>query len=183
MKRTLYHLGFAEIRQPDLTVGRKNADFGQGFYLSTDEAFSLRWATERKGSYTYLNTYILEDSGLTEHVFEQDEAWYGYIFSNRHSQKDTLPSDMITGPIANDTLFDTWGILTSGLLSPGEALSLLRVGPCFTQTVIKTHKAASQLTWVSSRILGAEEIGRHRTEFLTEQTAYQTAFAEAMQKL
>ena len=30
----LYHTGYQEIRIPDLTVGRKNADFGQGFYLT-----------------------------------------------------------------------------------------------------------------------------------------------------
>ena len=40
----LYHTGFQEIREPDLTIGRKNADFGQGFYLTSDKDFSERWA-------------------------------------------------------------------------------------------------------------------------------------------
>ena len=35
----LYHTGFHELRAPDITVGRKNADFGRGFYLSGSDAF------------------------------------------------------------------------------------------------------------------------------------------------
>ena len=37
---------FEEIRSPDVHHGRKNADFGQGFYMSPDRSFSERWAKE-----------------------------------------------------------------------------------------------------------------------------------------
>lgn len=40
----LYHTGNAEIRKPDIFLGRKNADFGQGFYLTPDVEFAHRWA-------------------------------------------------------------------------------------------------------------------------------------------
>ena len=40
----LYHTGKMIIRDPDLTRGRKNADFGQGFYLTPDMEFAYRWA-------------------------------------------------------------------------------------------------------------------------------------------
>ena len=56
-RMTLYHTGFEEIRRPDIYYGRKNADFGQGFYTSDDRAFSERWAKERTGSITYFNVY------------------------------------------------------------------------------------------------------------------------------
>lgn len=36
---TLYHVSSTEIRDPDIRRGRKNADFGQGFY----PAAALRW--------------------------------------------------------------------------------------------------------------------------------------------
>lgn len=45
----LYHTGFAQIIEPDIHYGRKNADFGQGFYMSDDEEFSKRWARVRRG--------------------------------------------------------------------------------------------------------------------------------------
>ena len=44
---TLYHTGYQEIREPDIRHGRKNADFGQGFYLTPDRDFSVRWGNER----------------------------------------------------------------------------------------------------------------------------------------
>lgn len=40
----LYHTSSVEIREPDITRGRKNADFGQGFYLTPDTDFARRWA-------------------------------------------------------------------------------------------------------------------------------------------
>ena len=39
----LYHVGFEIIKDVDLKYGRKNADFGQGFYLSSDLDFSKKW--------------------------------------------------------------------------------------------------------------------------------------------
>ena len=39
----LYHTGPVEIRQPDIRYGRKNADFGQGFYLTPNIEFAEKW--------------------------------------------------------------------------------------------------------------------------------------------
>lgn len=60
----LYHTGFQVIEKPDLSAGRKNADFEQGFYLSDNEEFSRRWARHHKGMTTYLNAYELDPAGL-----------------------------------------------------------------------------------------------------------------------
>ena len=56
----LYHAGKEEIRKPDLHRGRKNADFGQGFYLTPDREFDFRWAY--KGY--VVNEYELDLTGL-----------------------------------------------------------------------------------------------------------------------
>ena len=45
------------------------------------------------------------------------------------------------GPIANDTIFDTLGIISSGYLKPDEALSILKIGLEYRQVAIKTEKA------------------------------------------
>ena len=121
----LYHTGFEQITHPDIRYGRKNADFGQGFYLSDNEEFSKRWARERKGLATYINFYELDTGGLNIKTFSRDEEWFDYIFSNRAGYPDKLIGyDVITGPIANDTIYDTWGITTSGLLKRDQALQL-----------------------------------------------------------
>ena len=41
-KMRLYHTGYEEIREPDIHHGRKNADFGQGFYMTANEEFACR---------------------------------------------------------------------------------------------------------------------------------------------
>ena len=44
LKIKLYHTGLTEIREPDIRHGRKNADFGQGFYLTPEVDFTYRRA-------------------------------------------------------------------------------------------------------------------------------------------
>ena len=53
----------------------------------------------------------------------RNEEWYENILKNRRLE-DSLLSDVVIGPIANDTLYDTFGIIGSGFLAPNEMLSL-----------------------------------------------------------
>lgn len=107
--------------------------------------FTRRWA----GQNAVVNTYELDESGLAIHRFARSAEWFDYIFHNRRL-KDSLAADVIIGPIANDTIFDTLGIITSGFLKPEEALKLLLIGPEYTQVAVKTEKAAAGLKWISS---------------------------------
>lgn len=141
----LYHTSDREIVNPDIHYGRKNADFGWGFYLTPDKDFTYRWAREN----AVVNVYELDEEDLDIHTFGRDTEWFRYIFGNRRV-KDTLTSDVIIGPIANDTLFDTYGIITSGYLNGEDALRLLMIGPQYTQVAIKTAKAASKLRFIKS---------------------------------
>ncbi len=168
----LYHTSDVEIREPDLYRGRKNADFGQGFYLTPDREFTYRWA----GRDAVVNEYELDESGLEIRRFTRNEEWFDYIFHNRRAV-DSLSADVIIGPIANDTIFDTYGILSSGFLTPEESMKLLMVGPEYIQVVIKTERAADQLRWT-----GAGRIERLDAESRkAEAEAYQAAFAEVME--
>ena len=179
----LYHTGFDEIRAPDIRRGRKNADFGQGFYLSTDPAFSRRWARTRKGLETRINAYELEADGLAVKVFDRSAAWFEYIFSNRNGRADALEDrDVVVGPIANDTIFDIFGITTSGYLTGGQALALLSVGPEYTQVALKSEKAAAALRFLSSSVIDAEEIARCRETVRREEAAYQEQVAALLRR-
>jgi len=112
------------------------------------------------------------------HTFKRSVDWFNYIFYNRRA-KDSITADVIIGPIANDTIFDTFGIISSGYLNPKEAMKLLMIGPEYTQVAIKSEKAAAQLRWIQSeRITGLEE-GQRKAE----EEAYQAAFAEVMQEI
>ncbi len=180
----LFHTGLDRIPAPDIYHGRKNADFAQGFYLSDSEEFSKRWARQRKGCSTWLNRYELDTDGLDVKTFSRDEEWFGYIYSNRSGQQDKLAGyDVIIGPIANDTIYDTWGVTTSGFLKRGQALQLLLIGPQYMQTVIKTEKAAAALRFISADILDSAVISRYRETVREEEKAFQELFGEKLAEL
>ena len=119
-----------------------------------------------------------DDSELDIKVFSRDTDWFEYIFNNR-LWVDTLNADVVIGPIANDTIFDTLGIITSGYLKSEDALKLLMIGPAYTQIAIKTEKAASQLKWIR-----AERVERPDKETLKkEQKAYEEVFGAALNEI
>lgn len=180
----LYHTGFEEIVKPDIHFGRKNADFGQGFYMSGEYEFSGKWARVRRGMDTVLNSYKLDLSGLCVHLFERDLSWFEYIYANRNHLPDALPyADVIIGPIANDTIFDTLGITTSGLLDKEHSLRLLMLGPVYNQIVIKSEKAASQLKWLKAEILDEETVRAYRKETAAEEAVFTKQFAQLLDTL
>ena len=180
----LYHSGFQQIEKPDIHHGRRNADFGQGFYLSDDEEFARRWAKRRRGETTWINIYELDLSGLNTVEFQRDQKWFDYIYANRSFQKDMYPdADVIIGPIANDTIYDTFGITTSGILEKEEALKLLMIGPEYRQIVLKTQKAVDHLKWISAEEVSEEEAKEYALILKEEQTAYQEQFVAVLESL
>ena len=52
----VYHAGYDEIKVPDIHRGRKNADFGQGFYVSDSYEFVGRWVREKRGADIIINS-------------------------------------------------------------------------------------------------------------------------------
>ena len=180
----VYHAGYVEIPVPDIKRGRVNADFGQGFYLSDNYDFASLWGREKIRADIIVNSYELDESGLNILRFDRDEKWFRYVFSNRRSMPDSYADfDIIIGPIANDTIYDTMGIMTSGYLSDDEALKLLCVGPQYTQIVLKTQKAADNLHFLSALALSKETIEANKKIAAANEAEYLKLFAQTMESL
>lgn len=177
----LYHTGAEEIKEPDVNYGRRNADFGGGFYLSDSLEFASKWAgTNAK----YINYYTLDLDELNVKRFDHSEEWFEYISKNRLGIKDSMAQyDVIIGPIANDTLYDTYGIITSGLLKSEDAIKLLKVGKKYYQINVKTEKAASKLKWEKSVILNDDEIKKSKEAVRKESEEFTEAFSKALSEL
>ncbi|MBQ3866134.1 MAG: DUF3990 domain-containing protein [Clostridia bacterium] len=183
-KIRLYHSGYEIIREPDIRRGRKNADLGQGFYLSADASFARRWARQKPGEKVIVNEYELDDEGLSVFRFQRDGDWFDYVFSNRRGEPDRLfDRDVIEGPIANDTLFDTMGVLTSGFLKRETARALLDLGPVYRQTVIKTERAAKALRFTGHTVLSDAATAAAEEALRREEADYQRRFAALLEKL
>lgn len=181
---TLYHVGSEEIREPDIRRGRKNADFGQGFYTTPDRGFGERWAKEGGPAGPRVNIYRLDTEDLKILRLERDAAWFDYIYGNRHLMPDPYGEyDVIIGPIANDTIYDVLGITTSGFLEKDLALQLLMLGPAYRQVTLKTDKAAGHLRFLASEEIGPEKAASYREIVRREQEEYQRLFAKTMAEI
>ena len=180
----LYHTGYQVIENPDIHHGRKNADFGQGFYVSDDREFCLRWARKNRDQSPIINEYELETAGLKIKSLERDETWTEYILANRRLQDDVFKEyDVICGPIANDTIYDTLGLISSGFLSLPQAVHMLKIGPQYRQIVLKSERAASQLHYITAETVSDETIESYRQAVSREEEEYQELFATALDAL
>lgn len=91
-----------------------------------------------------------------------------------------MEADVIIGPIANDTIYETYGIITSGYLSRVEALPCCGSGRPMNKLVVKSEKALRRLKWVSSTVLTEAQVKANQEQLIKEQAAYQTRFADVM---
>lgn len=183
-KMKLYHTGYSIIESPDIYFGRKNADFGQGFYLSDDKKFVGKWARERKNESVYVNIYELDLHSLNVLRLERDEKWLSYIQENRRGKEDHYREyDVVIGPIANDTIYDVLGIITSGFLSFDESLTLMKLGPEYKQIVIKTKKAAEALKFLTAKELDKETLKESAKEIKAEEEKYMEIVSRKMESM
>ena len=177
----VFHTSLVEIKNPDIYIGRKNADFGQGFYTTENFEFAKGWIKSDSSKKAIINEYEIDDSSLNIKRFVRNEEWFDYIFSNHRVKKDYLSEyDLIIGPIANDTIYNTMGIITSGFLSRQEALKLFLVGPEYTQVTIKTDKAVKKLKYISSTTIMEQDAQNNLTKFLKEEETYMSEIARVM---
>ena len=180
----LYHTGFHIIKEPDISKGRPNADFAQGFYLSDEEEFSKHWSRNSKDRPSYQNKYTLNTEDLKIKTFSRDIEWFDYIYSNRNGKKDYLSEyDVIIGPIANDTLYDTLGILTSGYLKKEVALEVLQIGEQYNQIAIKSKKAIDKLKFEEAKTFSKEEIEKYQEFRKKEEEDFLTQFTKIVAKM
>ena len=179
----IYHVGFSKIETPDIHFGRKNADFGQGFYVSPNKDFAKKWGKKRNGLDTIFNEYFLDDTGLNIKTFERNEEWFNYITNNRQNKDDYLKEyDIIIGPIANDTIYDTYGALTSGMIPMDIVLKVLCAGPQYTQIVLKTQKAVDNLKFISSHVIPYEELLNNASSVRKEEIEYQEEMSKILEE-
>ena len=183
----LHHGSNIMIEEIDLAKSRPNKDFGKAFYLSADEEQAREMAKFKVltgGGDVCVSVFEFDEQDLDmlkiKRFENYTEEWAEFVYNNRDEKQDFQHDfDLVYGPIANDTIFDTLGIISSGFLTSEQAAKLLMIGPEYTQLAIKTEKAAAKLKW-----LGADKIERADVKTRkAEQEAYQEKLAEELEKI
>ena len=154
----LYPGSTVAVRKPTLRPGRSNADFGKGFYTTSNPEQAERWAhikqereeSERAVVSVYdFDESLLENPELNIRRFTgADEAWLYFVTGCRKSRKHDF--DLVQGPVANDKVFTTVNLFESGVLSAEAAILQLKAYKTYDQLSFHTQKVISALHFVKS---------------------------------
>ena len=129
----VYHGGTEIIEQPVCKFGRRNLDFGQGFYVTDLRTQVLDWAiltADRRGQAPVLNRYLLNREAIVSKfrckIFKAyDKEWLDFIVASRRGQNVADSYDYIEGGVANDRVVDTVNLYMAGLMDEDTALRRL----------------------------------------------------------
>lgn len=129
----VYHGGTERVEMPVCKFGRRNLDFGLGFYVTNLREQAVSWAynmAKSRNMPALLNRYRLDrDAILREakcRVFEAyDEEWLDFIVANRSGMNVADEYDYVEGGVANDRVVDTVNLYIAGLIELGSALKEL----------------------------------------------------------
>lgn len=127
---TVYHGSTEKVETPICRFGRKNLDFGQGFYVTDIREQAITWAnnmSRNRNMPPLLNRYHLDREAILKHakykLFKAyDEEWLTFIIGNRSGEDLAKEYDYVEGGVANDRVIDTVNLYMSGLIDATSAL-------------------------------------------------------------
>ena len=126
----VYHGGTEKIESPVCKLGRRNLDFGQGFYVTGIRKQAADWATlvaDRRKEAPIINRYCLDRDAILREahckVFTAyDKDWLQFIVASRRGEHIADSYDYIEGGVANDRVVDTVNLYMAGLMDEDTAL-------------------------------------------------------------
>lgn len=166
---TLYHGSQVSVPQPKAKVGRKNLDFGPGFYLTKIRKQAEDWAVVmagRKGrnAEAILNIFqfdivqALADDIRIKSFPTYDLEWLDYVVACRRGKDYSDEYDIVEGGVANDNVIDTVEDYEKGIITAEQALGQLRYKKVNHQLCILNQAVIDKyLTFTESIVLDAEE--------------------------
>lgn len=159
---TLYHGSNVEVSKPLTKVGRKNLDFGRGFYLTSIRKQASDWANliaMRKGRdekgvvsvFYFDKTKAIEDGYIFKMFDSYNIEWLQYVVDCRKGKNVSARYDVIEGGVANDNVIDTVEDYEKGIITAEQALGQLSFKKVNHQICILNQEVINQyLTFVKS---------------------------------
>jgi hypothetical protein len=134
---TLYHGTYLSIPEPLAKVGRKNLDFGPGFYLTKIESQAKDWAIiiatrKERETKAVLNIYNFDieraeaDNVRIKRFDTYNIEWLNYVVDCRKGKDISWEYDIVEGGVANDNVIDTVEDYEKGVITAEQALGQLR---------------------------------------------------------
>jgi hypothetical protein len=154
----LYHGSNLQIEKPLLLEASHPADFGTGFYTTTNYEqavdFAKRVVNLRNGL-AIVNIYEFNEKEIEENLIlrfgSPNTDWLHFIVNNRILKPVETNCDIIVGPVANDDVYETIIAFENGIYDEQETLKRLQVRRLYNQYVFKNQKAMSKLIFKEAK--------------------------------
>lgn len=135
---TLYHGSYLEVNTPLAKIGRKNLDFGQGFYVTEVEQQSKDWAAAiaaKRGRrvtpvvsvYEFDRSKALADNIRFKIFDSYNLEWLQFVVDCRNGRDVYSCYDVIDGGIADDKVIDTVEDYEKGIITAEQAIGQLKM--------------------------------------------------------
>lgn len=128
----LYHGSNQEIIKPNVEFSKRYLDFGRGFYLTSYQEQSEKWALRkaaRLGGKPTINVYELPEDFTSYKVcsFEtENELWLDFVCNCRKGELTYQQYDLVMGRVADDDVFKTIDMYFKDLWTKEKVLEELR---------------------------------------------------------
>ena len=155
----LYHGSNVVVSEPRLIRQNRFLDFGFGFYTTTNKTQAISFADKvakrrqegRKAVSIYeIDEQIAFQSGKLLRFDAPNEAWLDFVSENRAGTYSGEQYDFIYGPVANDDVYRTFTLYTSGILTKEQTLEALKIKKLFDQLGFSTERALSFLRFTGT---------------------------------
>lgn len=177
-KLTLFHGSEKIIETPTFGEGKKNNDFGLGFYCTESEELAKEWAVSslRDG---FANWYILDTEYLNMLNLNSPDYtilnWIAVLVEHRlfsiktpvarRAKKYLIDNfginvnayDLITGYRADDSYFDYAESFLNNAISVEQLAKAMRLGKLGEQVVLKSKFAFSKIQYKGFNVVEKEE--------------------------
>ena len=157
-KIKVYHGSNCEVKEPSLSYGREDADFGIGFYVTTDVEMAEKWAARRHNP--IINVYEVDLDSLNGLEFGLNKGWLDFVVQNRSGNKrieiDLSDTDYIKGATADDRLFAVVEQYESNLLDVDTAIKAMNAMQIGEQIALVSAESIDNLKFCSSYNLSEE---------------------------
>lgn len=174
----LYHGSDHVIKRPEFGAGKKNNDYGRGFYCTENIELAKEWAVSEDAD-GYVNKYSIDTSHLSILDINSEQYtmlhWLGILLKNRiftlstplerEAKKYILDNfnisldgiDIVKGYRADDSYFSYARDFISGVISYEQLSKALRLGMLGEQYCLISPKAFTEIEYVGNEYVDSEE--------------------------
>ena len=155
----VYHGSNVVVSEPKLVAQNRNLDFGFGFYTTTNKTQAIAFADKvfrrRQEGDSVISIYEFDAQAAFAACsflrFESpDEAWLDFVPENRAGIYKGKSYDLVYGPVANDDVYATFTLYTSGTLTKEQTIETLKIKKLYDQLVLSSERALGFLHFIGT---------------------------------